>query len=73
MYQISRLKSGLTIATAEMPHMASVSLGLWVGVGGRYAAGPLACASGLCAERHRGRYPPRQDHRFAAVPFAALT
>src|SRR5881628_3816904 len=36
MYHISRLKNGLTIATAEMPHMASVSLGLWVGVGGRY-------------------------------------
>jgi predicted Zn-dependent peptidase len=35
-YQISRLKSGLIVATAEMPHMASVSLGLWVGVGGRY-------------------------------------
>src|SRR6266700_7710564 len=41
MYQISRLKSGLTIATAEMPHMASVSLGLWVGVGGRYEPAPL--------------------------------
>lgn len=36
MYQISRLKNGLVVATAEMPHMASVSLGLWVGVGGRY-------------------------------------
>src|SRR5205807_7052087 len=41
MYQISRLKNGLTIATAEMPHMASVSLGLWVGVGGRYEPAPL--------------------------------
>src|SRR5437870_2800131 len=41
MYHISRLKSGLTIATAEMPHMASVSLGLWVGVGGRYEPAPL--------------------------------
>ena len=36
MYRISRLKNGLTVATAEMPHMASVSLGLWVAVGGRY-------------------------------------
>src|SRR5438309_209826 len=36
MYQVSRLNNGLTIATAEMPHMASVSLGLWVGIGGRY-------------------------------------
>jgi predicted Zn-dependent peptidase len=36
MYQVTQLKNGLTIATAEMPHMASVSVGLWVGVGGRY-------------------------------------
>lgn len=36
MYQVTQLKNGLTIATAEMPHMTSVSLGLWVGVGGRY-------------------------------------
>jgi predicted Zn-dependent peptidase len=36
MYQVTQLKNGLTIATAEMPHMASVSLGMWVGVGSRY-------------------------------------
>ncbi|MBA4150468.1 MAG: insulinase family protein [Verrucomicrobia bacterium] len=36
MYHVTRLANGLTIATAEMPHMASVSLGIWVGVGGRY-------------------------------------
>ena len=36
MYQITRLENGLTIATAEMPHMASISLGLWTWVGGRY-------------------------------------
>jgi len=36
MYQITRLSNGLRVATADMPHMASVSLGLWVGVGGRY-------------------------------------
>ena len=36
MYQVTRLPNGLTVATKEMPHMASVSLGLWVGVGGRY-------------------------------------
>jgi len=35
-FQITRLPSGLSIATTEMPHRASVSLGLWVGVGGRY-------------------------------------
>jgi predicted Zn-dependent peptidase len=36
MYQVTRIPNGLTVATAEMPHMASVSVGLWVGVGGRY-------------------------------------
>jgi predicted Zn-dependent peptidase len=38
MYQVTRLDNGLTVATAEMPHMASVSLGIWVGVGGRCEA-----------------------------------
>jgi predicted Zn-dependent peptidase len=36
MYHVTRLSDGLTVATAEMPHMASVCLGLWVGVGGRH-------------------------------------
>lgn len=36
MYQVTRLQNGLTVATAEMPHMTSVSVGLWVGVGGRH-------------------------------------
>ena len=35
-YHLTRLPNGLTIATAEMPRMASVSLGLWVAVGGRH-------------------------------------
>src|SRR6266545_5578887 len=41
MYQVTPLKNGLTVATAQMPHMASVSLGLWVGVGGRYESAEL--------------------------------
>ena len=41
MYQVTRLKNGLTIATVEMPYMSSVSLGLWVGVGGRYEPAEL--------------------------------
>ncbi len=45
MYSVTRLANGLTIATAEMPHMTSVSLGLWVGVGGRYEAAPV---NGVC-------------------------
>ena len=41
MHQITHLPNGLMIATAEMPHMASVSLGFWVGVGGRYEPAEL--------------------------------
>ena len=41
MHQISRLKDNLAVVTAEMPHMASVSLGVWVGIGGRYEPAPL--------------------------------
>jgi predicted Zn-dependent peptidase len=44
-YQVSLLPNGLKLATAEMPHMASVSLGLWVGVGGRYEPADLNGAS----------------------------
>ena len=36
MYRISRHQNGLTVATAELPHMASISLGIWVAVGGRF-------------------------------------
>src|SRR5882724_8120683 len=45
MYQITLLPSGLAVATTEMPHMASVSLGFWVGVGGRYESAELNGAS----------------------------
>jgi len=36
MYQVTTLANGLRVATAEMPGMESVAVGLWVGVGGRY-------------------------------------
>jgi predicted Zn-dependent peptidase len=36
MYRLTQLKHGLTVATAEMPHMMSVSVGLWIGIGSRY-------------------------------------
>jgi predicted Zn-dependent peptidase len=45
MYRLSRLPDGLTIATAEMPFMASVSVGIWVGVGSRYETAEL---NGAC-------------------------
>src|SRR5213075_994790 len=34
--RVSHLENGLTLATAEMPQMTSVSVGIWVGVGSRY-------------------------------------
>lgn len=36
MYEVTQLENGLRVATAEMPHMLSVSVGIWVGVGSRY-------------------------------------
>ncbi len=36
MYQLTTLPNGLRVATAEMPHMTSVCVGLWAGVGGRH-------------------------------------
>ena len=36
MHQTTRLDHGLTVATVRLPHMSSVALGLWVGVGGRH-------------------------------------
>src|SRR2546422_11779350 len=35
-YRITQLPSGVRVVTARMPHMESVSLGVWIGVGGRY-------------------------------------
>ncbi len=42
MYNVTQLSSGVRIATAEMPHMESVSVGIWVGVGGRYETKRMA-------------------------------
>jgi predicted Zn-dependent peptidase len=44
-YKVSQDKTGITVATAEMPHMSSVALGIWVGVGGRYEPAPLCGVS----------------------------
>jgi len=35
-YQLSKLSNGTRLATFEMPHMQSVALGIWAGVGGRF-------------------------------------
>ena len=45
MYRVTRLNNGLTLATAEMPHMVGVSVGLWVGVGSRHEPAEL---NGVC-------------------------
>src|SRR3954464_432199 len=45
MYHVTKLPNGLTVATAEMPHMTSVSVGIWVGVGSRYEP---AAVNGVC-------------------------
>lgn len=35
-YRLTRLPNGVRIATVEMPHMQSVSVGVWAAIGGRY-------------------------------------
>ena len=35
-YKLSKLSNGTRLATFEMPHMQSVALGIWAGVGGRF-------------------------------------
>jgi predicted Zn-dependent peptidase len=44
---VTRLPNGLIVATSEMPHMTSVSLGLWLGVGSRCEPEELSGASHL--------------------------
>ena len=41
MFKITQLPSGVRVTTVEMPHMESVSVGVWVGVGGRYESSRL--------------------------------
>ena len=35
-YNVTRLPNGARIASVEMPHMRSVTVGVWAGVGGRH-------------------------------------
>lgn len=41
----SRLDNGLRVVTSTMPHVESVSTGIWVGVGGRHEARAVSGAS----------------------------
>ncbi len=67
MYQVSHHKTGLTVVTAEMPHMASISLGIWVSVGGRYEPAALSGVSHFIEHllfkgtRHRSAKQISQD------------
>lgn len=45
MYRVTQLENGLRVATAHMPEMRSVSVGVWVGIGSRYEPAPL---NGAC-------------------------
>jgi predicted Zn-dependent peptidase len=45
MFTVTQLPSGVRVATAKMAHMESVSVGVWVGVGGRYEPARLSGAS----------------------------
>jgi len=45
MYELSSLGNGLRILTVSIPHVQSVSLGFFVGVGSRYESDTLAGAS----------------------------
>lgn len=45
MYRLTTLPNGLRVATAAMPHMASVSVGLFVGMGSRHEPASL---NGVC-------------------------
>ena len=40
-YHLTTLPGGLRVATAEMPHMASVCVGLWAAVGSRHESAQL--------------------------------
>jgi predicted Zn-dependent peptidase len=67
MYQVTQHPTGLTVVSAEMPHMASVSLGIWVGVGGRYEPALISGASHFIEHllfkgtRHRSAKQISQD------------
>lgn len=45
MYRVTRLDNGLAVVTKSMAQRASVSVGVWVGVGSRFEPAPL---NGVC-------------------------
>lgn len=43
--QVTALPNGLRVASARMPHVSSVAVGIWIGVGGRYEPARLSGVS----------------------------
>ncbi len=43
--RVTRLENGMRVVSAVMPHVESVSIGIWVGAGGRHEAAALSGAS----------------------------
>ena len=43
--QITTLKNGVRVATSTLPHVQSVSMGIWVGAGGRHESARLSGVS----------------------------
>ncbi len=60
--RVSTLENGITVATAETPHMASVSLGIWVGVGGRFEPAEV-CGVSHFIEHMLFKGTPRRNAR----------
>ena len=67
----TRLPSGLTILTQEMPSMASVSAGVWVGVGGRHEPAHLSGVSHFI-EHLLFKWSRRFDAQTIAETFDAM-
>ena len=45
MYQLTRLDNGLRVVTVPMPHVQSVSIGIFMGVGSRYESEAISGTS----------------------------
>jgi predicted Zn-dependent peptidase len=41
-FNVSQLPNGIRVTTAPMPHMESVSVGIWIGIGGRHESERVA-------------------------------
>ena len=47
--EITRLNNGMRVVSHHMPHLETVSLGVWVGVGARHHCGRSVAALRLCS------------------------